>query len=97
MLATQEAQVMPFMQIKHFCTFISEELAMVACDLALLIIPALLRDCESGTSRSPEPGGLNFSRLWELLIGSESRRNNVIGCSQFSPELCAKSVLLSTH
>ncbi len=52
MLATQEAQVIPTMQMKHFCTLIS--LPEVGCDPVPLLTPVLLGGCKSERSGGPE-------------------------------------------
>lgn len=60
MLATQEAQVIPVTQMKHFWTFISLP-AQVDCDPVPLLTPALLDDCKSERSEGPELTGLDLS------------------------------------
>lgn len=59
MLATQEAQVIPVTQMKHFCTLTS--LPVVLCDRVPLLTPALFCDFKSRRSESPEKTGLDFS------------------------------------
>lgn len=69
MLATQEAQVIPVTQMKHFCTLIW--LPEVACDPVPLLTPALLdgKSERSESPESPELAGRDCSRPW-MLFGS---------------------------
>ena len=77
MLATQEAQVIPTTQMKHFWTLTSGELARWLAEFAWgplpLLAAALLGDCRSGRWEDPELTGLDSSRLWVLFTGSEEK------------------------
>lgn len=72
MLATQEAQVIPVMRMKHFCTSILAELVVV--EPAPLLATTLWRGFISEGSEGLEltwAVGPEFSRLWVPDAGSE--------------------------
>lgn len=58
MLATQEAQVIPLMQMKHFWSLRSP--LDVACDPVPSMSPVWFDDVEPGRSEGPEPTGHDF-------------------------------------
>lgn len=72
MLATQEAQVIPVTQMKHFCTLVA--LPEADWDAAPLLNPALLTDCKSRRSNGPELTGLGLSWHWMLLTDSAKKK-----------------------
>lgn len=72
MLATQEAQVIPMTQMKHFWALIS--FPEVACDPVPLLTPGLFDDAKWGRSGGPELTGHDFSWLWILFANSVEKK-----------------------